>query len=118
LRRTGEGESLAIFDCRTKLASSAGIDESKVVIYCVRQCPGFKKIGEYIEQAGEVVQRRDDYKSYRRVRDRHLALWWVYVFVAPEMDGRAKVALASAAQRLFGLKNEVAADRRNGVLFM
>lgn len=124
LAKSGQLERKKLFDPagregeEAKLAASAGIDESKVVIYCVRQCPGFQKIGEYIEQgAGDVVQRGDEFKSYRRVRDRHLALWWAYVFAAPELDSREKRGLASAAQKLFGLTNEVAADRREGVLF-
>jgi HD superfamily phosphohydrolase len=99
-------------------AAAAKIDSSDVVIYCASKCPGFQRVRQYIAHGSEVTIRDDENKSYRRVRDRHLALWWAYVFVAPSVAPSARRIIEAKAKDLFGPANEIKTDRREGMLFM
>jgi HD superfamily phosphohydrolase len=100
------------------LAAAAKLENSEVVIYCASKCPGFQRVRQYIAHGAEVTIRDDENRSYRRVRDRHLALWSAYVFVAPWVSVGPRRVIEAKAKDLFGPANEIKADRREGMLFM
>ena len=102
----------------SKLAKKAGIKPSDVIVYCSPKAPGFQKVRQYVERQPGWAEVRDEvHGPYFSILERHLGLWAVYVFATPNLDPGAAAKLGEASEELFGLANEVAMNRRQGILF-
>jgi hypothetical protein len=115
-------DKLGLFDperraaAERELARTAGVDSAEVVLYC-SQPPGLQKIVQYVEQRpGAAELRNEIHRPYLRTFERHLALWTVYLFTSVDSAGPFS-RLGEASEALFGLKNEVLINRRQGLLF-
>jgi HD superfamily phosphohydrolase len=111
---TPEGRHLA----EKALASEAGIEEEKVIIYWPKEAPGLQKVRHYVQmQPGTApVDRPATASSRERMIARHLALWSVFVFGHPDLDAIARQKLQKAAHAKFGFENLYPIDRRRGLM--
>lgn len=100
-----------------KLAKEAGIEPSEVIVYCTPKAPGFRKVQQYVERRPGHTELTDQvHDPYLRTLERHLRLWTVYVFAAPDQVRGAAARLGEASENLFELANEIAMNRRQGIL--
>jgi HD superfamily phosphohydrolase len=117
LRKAGLLDADSRTSKEEELAKTAGIDPLEVVLYCSRP-PGLQKIEQYVEQRPGDAERRDEvHRPYLRTYERHLGLWTAYVFTSVSPKKPEFGRLGEAAERIFGLKNQLAISRHQGVLF-
>jgi uncharacterized protein len=96
------------------IAKKCGMKAHEVIIYCSEKAPGPRKVRHYISsQPGHEEKLDEVYAPYLRVASGHVALWVVYVFVPPTTTLKKKRQVASVAQELIGLPNEVNFDHRS-----
>jgi uncharacterized protein len=100
------------------LAKDAKLDPHEVLVYCARRAPGYSRVEHWLSgQPGGAAAPLDQASGpYLAIRQRHLALWELWVFNCKE-DSKADARLASSASQRFGFPNLVAIDRRNDALF-
>ncbi len=105
-------------EIEVKIARKCGIDPAKLAVYCPDRAPGFRKVRQYIEyERGRPRVVDEAAFPHRRILDRHIGLWFMYVFADPEIDSHTKHKIQREAEEYFGLTNELDADRRQGMLF-
>jgi len=103
------------FDAESKLAKDTRADARDVIVYCVARAPGLQKVRQYVAlRPGDAELRDEVHKPHRRIVERHLGLWTVYVLYGGK-DSSVANRLGEAGQELFGLKNEARIDRRHTV---
>ena len=119
------GSPLCLFPATARLEvermlanEARGIGQDDVFVYVPRSAPGYKKAqGHWVveDQSGPPRQTRSDW--FNRLRERHIALWDLWVFADANADKEARTRLAGAAEERFGLENIIGVPRRQGQLW-
>lgn len=100
------------------LAKKGSMKSSEVIVYCAPKAPGLQKVRHYVEdQPGRTEVRGDVHRPYLRTLNRHLGLWTVYVFTSARRGDPARDRIGEAAETLFGMRNQIATNRRQEILF-
>jgi HD superfamily phosphohydrolase len=111
---TAEGRA----EREAEIAKEAKIPATDVIIYCSERVPGLQKVEHFVEEKpGATTVRDETHRSHIGAYERHLGLWSVYVFVAPEHADDKILRVRTAAADVFSLTNETAYDKRQGLLF-
>ncbi len=109
-----EGRTLA----ENALAKKAGMKPLEVIVYCSPKAPGFQKVRQYVEDQPGCTELRDDvHRPYLRTLKRHLGLWTAYVFTSAKRGDPRRDRIGEAAEALFGMRNQIATNRRQELLF-
>ena len=111
--------AFARLEVEKMLASHArGIAQDDVFVYVPRRAPGYNKAqGHWVveDESSPPRQTRSDW--FNRLRERHIGLWDLWVFVDENVDKEARTRLAEAAEEHFGLENIISLPRRQGRLW-
>lgn len=120
-----KGSPLCLFpaearlDVEKQLAGEArGIGQDEVFVYVPRNAPGYKRAhGHWVvdDPSGTPRQARSDW--FNRLRERHVGLWDLWVFVGGDADDATRKRLAMAAEERFGLANVIGLPRRQSRLW-
>lgn len=104
-------------DIESKLAKKCGVPEHHIVVYVSGKAPGYQKVRQYVSKLPGKTEPRDEiYSPYRRIIERHLSLWKVYVFTQIE-DDKKRAHLGELSEDFLSLPNDLGTDRRQGILF-
>lgn len=101
------------------LAKACKLRPGQVIVYCPPEPPGLQKIMKsWLETSPGKISNHENHGGHgvRVLRDRHIAMWAVYVFVDPDLDKHARNIVASEAQIMLGPENEIGQDSRKFVL--
>ena len=93
------------------------LSEGNVILYCTPNPPGLQKIHQFVEiQPGKTEKRDEVYAPFLRARERHLALWKVYVF-ANGLENVSQInKLAEVSEEVIGLRNEITKPKQQAIL--
>jgi HD superfamily phosphohydrolase len=99
------------------IARKSGLKPGEIIIYCPSAAPGLQRVRHYVStKPGKAEYRDEAHDPHLRMLERHLGLWFVYVFVSPSCDRNEFNKAGEAAEEVLGLGNEIRIDRKQLVL--
>lgn len=120
-----KGSPLCLFPAEARLevekqlaGEAREIGQDEVFVYVPRNAPGYKRAhGHWVvdDLSGTPRQARSDW--FNRLRERHVGLWDLWVFVGGNADEVTQTRLGNAAEERFGLANVIGLPRRQGRLW-
>ena len=87
------------------LASIVGIDEKDIIVYWPQNAPGLQKVQHYVQHARDKMPSVVGNENNRRILERHLSLWKIFVFVNPLLDSVVTKNVSYAAAGMFALES-------------
>lgn len=101
-----------------RLAKAAGIPADDVFLYIPPAAPGIKRTQSHrflVDAKGQPLTAGDEW--FRRLRQKHLSLWELWVFVDPSVDQNARSRLSDEVENEFQIQNQIAEHVRQRRLF-
>ena len=99
------------------IAKIAGLKADEVILYCPSKAPGLQRIRQYVAPGPKTKQVRDEVSDpHLRIRNAHIALWTVFVFIPPDKEPNIRDKVAAASEEVLGLTNQVDFHRKQLVL--